>query len=892
MFTDVETLRYWTLKVLPLVYDDSLSYMEVQGKIVKKLNELIKNNNELPAYIRELIKTYISSGEIDNIIAEILSDYMLSVKNPPENLKPAVGDGSADDTEAIQGCLDYAKAHHGMCVYFPSGSYLTSTLTLPENSDVTMFGQGRYVTRLVLRGGATEAMLKGSVKSLTLTGLMIDGNGDIQVNNVDLIKCNVVNASISQCILTDGFNLLDVNASGNVQISHIIFDHGIEKDLIIRGTGNSHCDNIIFNTISSLVGKEFFTIESNDNVIKCSCTGDATKLFTVSGNRNYIEVDNISGNVEAPTFSDTGEQNTIKVNRIAIKDKVKTTDFSSETTNVKCGVATVNGTSKTEKYTGDVSCSGVNKTETFTGDVNSSGASKTETFTGDVNCSGVNKTETFTGTTTSTGKTKSESYSENVDERCTVYNLDASMINIGVDRTRTIQEKSTNKTQVIKGTVTRSNNGTTETIKGDRNVTCTGNNTENYEGDNSESCRNKTVTVNSVDMNTNIPIKYRTPIQSPTTEFFDYIPVLDRNGNERKVMVENEKTKHLASTTENNVLIIGDSYAGGYTAAGDVTGFPKLMAQYAGWVENKTYWHEETGGAGFGKKGGADFTKDFNQLTTDAYNRMTDVQRLSIKKILYAGGWNDADVSQSNIMTGMKTTFANARAKFPNAEIYVAMIGWSVDYSKREQIITNALPAYTKCGKYGGRYITNSEYIMHNYGGISRSDNQHPNEENQDLLATYLLNGILHGSCDVQYRQSVPFSVNEKVVSKISSLGIITLSNSVTSWNIGRITINFNYNNKINGGSVVQIGTVDESCLVLGGALASNKFSASVNGYMQDQTGGTKFYDFNGVISIDSGHINLSFDKINATNSGYQNFDTPYQANIDVSTIATASIEC
>ena len=106
MFTDVETLRYCTLKVLPLVYDDALSYAEVQGKIVKKLNEVIKNNNELPDYIRELIKTYISSGEIDNIIAEILSDYMLSVKNPPENLKPAVGDGSADDTEAIQGCLD------------------------------------------------------------------------------------------------------------------------------------------------------------------------------------------------------------------------------------------------------------------------------------------------------------------------------------------------------------------------------------------------------------------------------------------------------------------------------------------------------------------------------------------------------------------------------------------------------------------------------------------------------------------------------------------------------------------------------------------------------------------------------------------------------------------
>lgn len=877
MFTDVETLRYWTLKVLPLVYDDSLSYMEVQGKIVKKLNELIENNNQLPDYIRELIKTYISSGEIDNIIAEILSDYMLSVKNPPENLKPAVGDGSADDTEAIQGCLDYAKEHHGMCVYFPSGAYLTSTLTLPENSDVTMFGQGRYVTRLVLRGGATEAMLKGSVKSLTLTGLMLDGNGDIQVNNVDLIKCNVFNVSISQCVLTDGFNLLDVNATGNVQISHVVFDHAIEKGLIIRGTGNSHCDNVIFNTISNLVGKEFFTIESNDNVVKCSCTGDVTKLFTVSGNRNYIEVDNISGNVEAPTFSDTGEQNTIKVNRIAIKDKVKTTDFSSETTNVKCGIATVNGTSKTEEYTGDVSCSGVNKTETFTGNIN---------------CSGVDKTETYSGKVVTYGKTKNETYSGSENNRCDTYELDSTMITLGNERTQRFTEKAGYKTETITGNLIKNIGTSEETITHNRTVTCNGTNKETYAGSTTESCKDKTVIANNIDVDSTNPIKYKTPVQSPTTEFFDYVPILDRDGNERKVMIENEKTKRLASTTESYVLIIGDSYAGGYTAGGDVTGFPKLMAQYAGWVENKTYWHEEIGGCGFGKKGGADFTKDFNQLTTDAYNRMTDVQRLGIKKILYAGGWNDADVSKSNIMTGMKNTFTNARQKFPNAEIYVAMIGWSIDYSKREQIITNALPAYTMCGKYGARYITNSEYIMHNYGGISRSDNQHPNEENQDLIATYLLNGILHGSCDVQYRQSVPFHINEAVTSKISSLGVITLSNGVTSWNVGRITIDFNYNNKINGGSVVQVATVDENCLVLGGELASNKFSASVNGYMQDQTDGTKFYDFNGVIAIDAGHVNLSFDKINATNSGYQNFNVPYQANIDVATIATTSIEC
>lgn len=47
-FTEVKPLCYWVQHVLPLVYDDSLSYMELLGKVTKKLNDLIVNNNKLP----------------------------------------------------------------------------------------------------------------------------------------------------------------------------------------------------------------------------------------------------------------------------------------------------------------------------------------------------------------------------------------------------------------------------------------------------------------------------------------------------------------------------------------------------------------------------------------------------------------------------------------------------------------------------------------------------------------------------------------------------------------------------------------------------------------------------------------------------------------------------
>ena len=38
-FTEVKPLYYWVQHILPLVYDDSLSYMELLGKVTKILNE-------------------------------------------------------------------------------------------------------------------------------------------------------------------------------------------------------------------------------------------------------------------------------------------------------------------------------------------------------------------------------------------------------------------------------------------------------------------------------------------------------------------------------------------------------------------------------------------------------------------------------------------------------------------------------------------------------------------------------------------------------------------------------------------------------------------------------------------------------------------------------------
>lgn len=60
-------LRFWSQKVLPLVYDDSLSYYEVLCKVTDKLNEVIK-------YVQTTVK---------DEIAELISEYFVDLVYDP-----------------------------------------------------------------------------------------------------------------------------------------------------------------------------------------------------------------------------------------------------------------------------------------------------------------------------------------------------------------------------------------------------------------------------------------------------------------------------------------------------------------------------------------------------------------------------------------------------------------------------------------------------------------------------------------------------------------------------------------------------------------------------------------------------------------------------------------
>lgn len=54
VYKDLKTFKFWCQKVLPLVYDDSLSYYEILCKVVDYINNMIENQKEFTNELAEL----------------------------------------------------------------------------------------------------------------------------------------------------------------------------------------------------------------------------------------------------------------------------------------------------------------------------------------------------------------------------------------------------------------------------------------------------------------------------------------------------------------------------------------------------------------------------------------------------------------------------------------------------------------------------------------------------------------------------------------------------------------------------------------------------------------------------------------------------------------------
>ena len=99
MHYDLSTFKFWCYKVLPLVYDDSLSYYEVLCKVVDYINKLIEQDKIFGNEVTELkndfstVKEWVDNDELTklkndiSIVQEWIDNYDTTyVKNLVEKL--------------------------------------------------------------------------------------------------------------------------------------------------------------------------------------------------------------------------------------------------------------------------------------------------------------------------------------------------------------------------------------------------------------------------------------------------------------------------------------------------------------------------------------------------------------------------------------------------------------------------------------------------------------------------------------------------------------------------------------------------------------------------------------------------------------------------------------
>ena len=199
------------------------------------------------------------------------------------------------------------------------------------------------------------------------------------------------------------------------------------------------------------------------------------------------------------------------------------------------------------------------------------------------------------------------------------------------------------------------------------------------------------------------------------------------------------------SSQGRDIVLIGDSYAEGYTPDGNVTGWvAKVENAFAG--TNVNIYHNYGGGSGFGIG-----TKTFTMLLDELAQDMTATQREKVSTIIVGGGYNDRNASQGSIGSGM-TSFHNiVKQYFKNANrVIAAFIGNTVTglttgaHSGATSVsVKNALTNWI----YFGETQTDCIAVYNGVGLLSdnsyfASDYVHPNNRGQEIIYNCIMSLI------------------------------------------------------------------------------------------------------------------------------------------------------
>lgn len=273
---DLRPFRFWCQKVLPLVYDDELSYYELLCKVIDYLNKTMENVNSLSENFDELkeayntLKNYVDNyfknldvqEEINNKLDIMSQDGTLErlIGNYITNFKIGnVIDYGADNTGTNNSTNSIIKcATENKTVYFPSGTYIIDNITFTNNNIIS----NNALLINTNSEGYAITLINSTMKNITLQG--------------EYPTCKKLNG-----ILYDS-NI----GAGNLQseiLENVFVTHFGGDGITFRKTANiTNC------SVEYCNGKGIY-LRSTDNIInncRVLCTGDTCINTTNANNIN------------------------------------------------------------------------------------------------------------------------------------------------------------------------------------------------------------------------------------------------------------------------------------------------------------------------------------------------------------------------------------------------------------------------------------------------------------------------------------------------------------------------------------------------------------------------------------------------------------------------------
>lgn len=254
-YKELQPFRYWCHKVLPLVYDDSLSYYELLCKVVDYLNKTMEDVDtlhgdvvnlhtayeELQSYVNNYFSTLDVQEEINKKLDTMASDGTL------ENIiNNQIFGKINDDIKNLDKYLVFTEndfINHDKIFILNNDITVTKPIVIDSNTNTidlnghTITVDNNYTHEYIFR---ITNLITNNVENLDTLQTSI-GNGRIDCNNkhcsVFLIN-NIGNTKISNLVIYNNINgLFSYNvdrkntmvAGGQVQLKDIVITHSRES---------------------------------------------------------------------------------------------------------------------------------------------------------------------------------------------------------------------------------------------------------------------------------------------------------------------------------------------------------------------------------------------------------------------------------------------------------------------------------------------------------------------------------------------------------------------------------------------------------------------------------------------------------------------------------------